>query len=378
MKKFCAKKMAVVLAAIVLLASCGVSFAAEGFTVTDVMGREVSFERRPERIVVANYIFNFLLVGGGESLSRVVGMTKDGWQDTRYGEYTVLTEAFPSIKEIASIGGYHDDVLDTERIIELAPEVMLIGRSQFTENETRIPVWEKSGIRVVVIDYHRMTIENDVRSTEIIGRLLGREEVAAELCEAYRSGIEDTLVRVAKIPAERKGTRAYIEIGSMGVGTLGNSWAGALWGAILDNVGADNIANGALESSWGPLDAEHILARDPQVIFIGGSIWAGDVNSDQMRMGFTVSRELAASRLEGFAKRPMWGNIDAIKNGRVYGVDHGAVRNILDHAFTRWIAKVLYPEYFEDIDPAADYEAALARYLPEVRGDRVFMIELGR
>ena len=38
----------------------------EGFTITDISGREVTFEKRPQTFVVANYILNFLLIGGGE------------------------------------------------------------------------------------------------------------------------------------------------------------------------------------------------------------------------------------------------------------------------------------------------------------------------
>ena len=38
--------------------------------VTDLLGREVRFEKAPERIVVANYILNFLMTGGAASSSR--------------------------------------------------------------------------------------------------------------------------------------------------------------------------------------------------------------------------------------------------------------------------------------------------------------------
>lgn len=110
-----------------------------GFTVTDVEGNEIYFEKQPETFVVANYIFNFLLIGGKDSLSKVVGLTKDGWEDTRYGEYQALTEAYPELLDIKSIGGYHDDVLDRELILELKPDCLLINKSQYTENETVSP-----------------------------------------------------------------------------------------------------------------------------------------------------------------------------------------------------------------------------------------------
>ncbi|MFR0875879.1 MAG: iron ABC transporter permease, partial [Bilophila wadsworthia] len=103
--------------------------------------------------VVANYIANFLMVGGAGSLDKVVGMTFDGWEETRYGEYVVYTETFPKLKAIPSIGGYHDNILDSEKILSLRPDVLLVGRSQFADNNQKIDIFEKAGIKVVVLDY---------------------------------------------------------------------------------------------------------------------------------------------------------------------------------------------------------------------------------
>lgn len=348
------------------------------FTITDIMGREVTFDEQPETFVVANYIFNFLLVGGGDSLDKVVGLTKDGWEDTRYGEYTVLTDAFPKIEEIKSIGGYHDDVLDAELILELQPDCLLINSAQYTENETSIPIWEKAGIKVVVLDYHKMILDNHLNSTEILGKLLGREEVAEELCGVYEGGINKVQERIADLSEEEKDVSVYVELGNVGVGEIGNSYAGMLWGAIVDNLGANNIANGALTESYGPLDLEYVLEQDPDVIVIGGAIWADDNNGDQMRMGFTIDEELAQSRLAGFANRSEWQNLTAIQSGEIYGVDHGSLRNILDYTFTEYLATIIYPELFADLDPAAEYEQMLTKYLPELAGSGTFMIRLER
>lgn len=122
---------------------------------------------------MANYLVNFMLVGGVQSLDKVSALAIDGWQDTRYGEYTVFTESFPKLLELPSVGGYHNDVLDAEKVLALAPDVLLINTSQYTENEASIPTWEAAGIQVVTVDYHKMSLENHLRSTRILGALLG-------------------------------------------------------------------------------------------------------------------------------------------------------------------------------------------------------------
>ena len=120
------------------LAAFSSSVLATAFEVTDVEGRKVRFEDQPNTFIVANYIVNFMMVGAAPSLDKVVALTKDGWEDTRYGEYQVFTKSFPKMKDLPSIGGYHDDILNAEKILSLHPDVLLIGRTQYAENSQRI------------------------------------------------------------------------------------------------------------------------------------------------------------------------------------------------------------------------------------------------
>ena len=97
-----------------------------------------------------------------------------------------------------------------------------------------------------------------------------------------------------------------------------------------------------------------------------------------MRMGFTVPEEQAQERLEKFTHRPGWDKLDAVKNNRIYAVDHGSLRNMADYTFTQYIAKQLYPEAFKDIDPVKNLHDYYAAYLPELKYDGTFMIPLSK
>ena len=52
--------------------------AAAGFDITDIEGRQIHFDKQPKTFIVANYIANFLMVGGKDNLSKVTALTKDG------------------------------------------------------------------------------------------------------------------------------------------------------------------------------------------------------------------------------------------------------------------------------------------------------------
>lgn len=352
--------------------------AAQALTVTDVENRTVEIKDNPQRIVVGNYILNFLMVGGAESLSRVVALPQDDWEGMRKGEYTVLTKAFPEIKKLPSIGGYHDDILNTEKIIALKPDVLLVGRTQYASNDKRIAVLARAGIPTIVLDYHAMTVENHTLSTEILGKLLDRTETADKLNARYKQITNIVRERLAKLPKEAKFRRVYAETGSKGPDIYGNSYNNTvLWGGMLHNLDADNIAGG-MKQPYASLTREYILSQNPQTIVITGSIWLGAHETDQMRMGLTVKESEAQKRLAGFATRPEWKNVEAVKTGEIYGVDHGSLRTIGDYVFLMNLAKILYPDTFADFDPAGEYARFWRETLPQVDASGTYFVKLAR
>ena len=342
---------------------------------TDLAGRSVVLSRMPQRFVVANYIANFLFVGGAKAVDQIVGITADGWESTRYAEYVRLTQAFAQLKNIPSIGGYHDDILNTEKILSLKPDVVILGQTQYAQNAQRLRLLEKAGIAVVVLDYHAMTLQNHVKSTQLLGKLLNRESVAEEQINRYTETIQTIQTRIAKADNKAKQVPVYVECGNLGVGSYGNSYnKTVLWGGILRRLQVNNIA-ADMPAPYASLSREFVLAKNPGIIFIAGSIWQNAAENDQMRMGLMVPRTEALQRLSGFIRRPLWDRLQAVKNNRVYGVDHGSLRSMLDYTFSLFMAQVIYPGLFDDFDAEAEIRAFYKRYLPEVDSSGTFTLK---
>ena len=341
---------------------------------TDLAGRSVVLTRKPNRFVVANYIANFLFVGGAKAVHQIVGITADGWKSTRYAEYVRLTEAFTQLKNIPSIGGYHDDILNTEKILSLKPDVVILGQTQYAQNAQRLNLLEKAGIAVVVLDYHAMTLENHVKSTQLLGKLLNREKIAEEQIARYSEIIHTIQTRIAKADPKAKRVPVYVECGNLGIGAYGNTYNGTvLWGGILRRLQANNIA-ADMPVPYASLSREFVLSKNPGIIFLAGSIWQNAAQNDQMRMGLMVPRTEALQRLSGFIKRPLWDRLQAVQNRRVYGVDHGSLRSMLDYTFSLFMAQVIYSGLFDDFDPEAEIQSFYKRYLPEVDSSGTFTL----
>lgn len=223
-----------------------------------------------------------------------------------------------------------------------------------------------------------MTTKNHTSSTEILGKLLGREDIAAQQNKTYKNALDHVFSTIDKLPENEKHKRVYMETASKGIGEYGNSYnKNVLWGAILKNLQASNLAENSPQP-YMALDKEYVISKNPQVIFIGGSLWRGKAEGDSMRMGFTVPEELAQKRLYNFTKRPGWNRLDAVKNNQVYGVDHGSLRNMADYTFTEYMAKTLYPSTFKNLNPQKNFDDFYKTYLPELKYDGTFMIHLNK
>ena len=181
--------------------------------------------------------------------------------------------------------------------------------------------------------------------------------------------------RIDKLETRQKNVSVYVECGNQGIGTYGNSYnKTVLWGGILDRLQAHNIA-AEMPAPYASLSREYVLSQNPALIFIAGSIWQNAAENDQMRMGLMVSRNEALQRLSGFLRRPLWDRLEAVRAKRVYGVDHGSLRSMMDYAFSLFMAQMLYPGTFDDFDAQKEVTAFYQRYLPEVDSSGTFVLD---
>ncbi|SUQ26158.1 periplasmic-binding protein [Vibrio fluvialis] len=134
-----------------------------------------------------------------------------------------------------------------------------------------------------------------------------------------------------------------------------------MWGAMSEMAGGENISKPFVEW-WGHLNPEQVLAAQPDVLLITGYEFGGA--DDAMVIGQDVDRATALARLKGYKQRLGWDSLPAVKNNRMISIYHGACRSILDGPMIQFIAKALYPDLFNDLDPEAEYINFYKEYLP--------------
>lgn len=347
-------------AAAVLAASLAMPAWAGNITLTDTMGRTVEVPEDPQRILLGFYFEDFMAVAGPEGYDRVVAISKDTWEGWRNLQWQTYTAAIPRLTELADVGEVDSGTFSLEAAVAAQPDVAVLAAWQFKALGDVADRLQDAGVPIVVLDYNAQTVDMHVKSTEILGQLMGAEDRAKALADEYAAAVAEVEARLAGLP-EGARPKVYVELARKGKDTVDNSYSGTQWGSVIDQLQAKNIANGQI-SNWGKLSPEYVLAQNPQVILLAGSGWAG--RDEAVIMGPGVDSALTHARMQAYMARPGWADLDAVQAGRVFGIYHGGNRTLYDYAFLQFLAKAMYPEHFADLDPQAALDRFFATYMP--------------
>lgn len=327
-------------------------------TITDILGRDVTFDAPAKRVIVGFYPEDYMAIGTEKAYDNVVGMSKYIWQ-ARSANWNLYLQHRPSLDNIPGIGRVDTNTFSVEKVISLNPDVVMLADWQYKGLGSEIKRLEDAGIAVIVVDYNAQTVAKHVKSTQIIGAITGQEARAAQIAKEYQHNAEIISARLAK--ANLPKPKVYTEYGAAGVNETGFTFGKNMWGAIATMAGGQNIADPYIEW-WGKMNPEMIIAENPDVIVMTG--YESGSTDDAMIMGQGVDEKVAQKRLAGFKQRLGWSAINAVKNNRMYAAYHGACRTILDGAMLQFYAKALYPELFSDLDPKKAYLDFYKKYLP--------------
>lgn len=352
----------VFVAAFAALALALASAAASAATteVVDVEGRKVLVNTPAQRVVINFNYEEFTAIAGKEGWTKVVGMSRMPWEGWRPAIFSRYTKVIPNLAAMPDIGHVDENNFSAEKIISLKPDVLIVAQWAWETLKTERAQIESAGIPIVVIDYNAQTLERHLASTRAIGKVMGAEARAEDLATLYESQYRDILARIAKAGGPKP--KVYVELGQAGPETIGNTYNGTMWGKILTNLGARNIAEGKIPGPWGPLNAESVIVENPDAIFIAGSSWLNRPKA--VVTGYDATDDITRKSLTPYTQRAGWADLKAVKTGNVNALEHGLARTLFDFVAMQFIAKRLYPEAFRDVDPEASFRAYHQKYLP--------------
>ncbi|HHW41664.1 MAG TPA: iron ABC transporter substrate-binding protein [Syntrophomonadaceae bacterium] len=323
---------------IVTLSGCGAAGTGQSAStqqqqkavVTDLAGRQVEVPVPAKKVVAVGpgALRLVCYVNGGDKVVGVENLEKQ--QPT--GRPYIL--AYPELKNLPTIGqGGPNSTPDAEKLVGVRPDVIfiayLVDRSQADELQAR------TNIPVVVLSYgDQVPFDEDVyKSLRLIGRVTGSEQRAQAVVDYLQKCQSDLRERTKDIAEDKKPS---VYVGALGMkGVHGIESTAAKYGPFVA-IGARNVVDETGSRGSVMIEKEKLLAWDPDIIFIDEG-------------GLSLVRD------DYKKNRQFYQSLKAVKSGRVYGqIPFNYYTTNIDTAIADayYAGKVIFPDRFQDIDPA--------------------------
>ncbi len=221
---------------------------------------------------------------------------------------------------------------------------------------------EEAGLPVVCLDQSSDPLASPQKGMLLLGKILDKEDRANQIVDYVNSQIDEVYQKLSKVSGSEPSI--YLECGDEGPAIFSDTYGGAndqSWGSILSRLRVKNIADGVVPG-MAPINPELIIKADPDIIVITGQHWTA--HSDSMRLGFFANKNESEELLAAFTTRPGWSQLSAVKNRRVYSVFHNLSMHIYDFMGLQALAKDIYPERFNDVDPEQNLKIFFDKFMP--------------
>lgn len=298
-------------------------------TVTDTYGREVTVPSPVESFATLNpHVVWALYMLDVED--RIVGLNK--------GDMAVFEE----VQDLPDIGWYRGP--NVEKIAELQPDVLIThyrGPSAKSEIDALAEKLSKFDVAVVGIDITDMAYEE----LDVLGTMVDGEDKMDPFFDWMDDQVAKVEDRVADIPDEEK-VSVYYESESE-TWSIKHDKPLELSGA--HNVMADVVSREAMEQGKEPIvDPEEIVTVDPDFVLLE------DVPNGSRVTGTSAAGTGPAEKMvDSFASRPGAKMLSAVETDSVHVVDYKLMNGEKSWLGPLYLAKLFYPDRFEDLDPWA-------------------------
>lgn len=344
--------------------------AATSGQITDVRGRTVEVHGPVKKIAIDDSRY---LVALGLIHPDPVSLLAAWPQDVNrlgpetYQQLLAKSPQLATLPKVASSAG----AFDLESLLAAKPDVAVLSlESGITD--AQISQIQAAGIPVVIVDFFVKPFENLEKSLTILGKLTGREQQAKDFIAFRAERMQQIADRVAKLPKDDRPT-VFLEAHAGMSKDCCNSPGRGNIGDYIGFVGGHNIGSDVISQSFGKLNLEYVISRDPYVYIATGGPHLEKPGGLVLGAGYDEAR--ARASLAKVASRPGIAGLTAVKAGRAHGFSHQLINSPLDIVAIETFAKWVHPDAFKDIDPKATLTQINSRFL-SVPYEGVYWVDL--
>lgn len=303
----------------------------EDGAITDCAGRQV---KAPENVESIACLYAYtghvcVLLGCEDKISAVVnGLKRDHLMERK-------------VENIAELPcPYSKGAINIEELAAVDPDLIFV-RSDILQDSGELEKLDSIGIPYLVVDY--TTAEDQMYSIEMMGSSLGRSDRATAYTDYYRSTFDLVRNRVASIPDSEKLT-VFHSVNE----AVRTDIPHTLSYEILEAAGCVNVVTSTselhLDGDKGNATVEQIYVWNPDVILVNEPTAFDYISSDDKFSGLRAVRESRVYQLPVGISR--WGHPGSVESPIA----------------ALYIAKLLYPAHFADIDIAQETKDFYKRF----------------
>lgn len=295
-------------------------------TVTDINGKPIDIPDNVQRIVnlwpANNQIV--LMLGGANKLVGTVDTIKNNpW----------FAKVSPRISQVPVLT--NGQTVQLEELLAAKPDVVLASSAAMIQEA------ERAGVKGVHVSFQ--DFEGLKRTVRITAEVIGDQapQIAEEYIKELDSNLQFVKERLKDIKDEQRPVVLHIFNGSNLYKIDGGK---SIIGEWMAKTGARNAF--PEQANVVEVNAEEIVKANPDIIIVGSSG--------------------AVKGVEQIKNDPLWANISAVKNGKVFSNPLGTFswdRYSGEEALQLlWAAKLFYPERFADVDMVKKTQAFYKKY----------------
>lgn len=353
--------------ATVLICFWGVQSASANFvTVTDIAGRKINVKSIVNRVLLGEgrQLYVLAALDFEDPTRRIVGWRNDLIQadPTTYQAYL---ERYPDFSKIPVFGGQEQSLFDIEAAIVLEPDVIFLNldAKQSVEEARYIEKLSRLGIAVIYLDFRHDPDRNTAASIRLLGKVLGKQGRAEKLI-AFR---QQQIDRVTQILEKQSPNRPAVFIDRAGgfyddcCHTFGNGNIGEL----VEKAGGRNIAKSLLPGTFGQINAEQVIAANPEHVIVTSANWEAYVPSgDWVPVGPGADADEVQRKLGKFLKRPAYTGISAQESNGFHALWHQFYNSPYSFIALQQMAKWFHPDLFKELDTEQTFRQLHEQFLP--------------
>ncbi|HQI68359.1 MAG: ABC transporter substrate-binding protein [Methanothrix sp.] len=302
--------------------------------VIDESGKTVTINEPVGRIVVCHAMFAEVLRSLGAD-DKIVGIP------TYMENYTTF---YPDLSKLPTVGGASTP--DSEAIVSLKPDLVIVYGNWAENMETDL----KGVAPVLRLTYRPFsTTDQDIM---MLGYLVGKNQEANQLIDFYQKPLTQIKERVSSLD-EKEMPRVYLEYSDYRTNSEGSGTH-----EMLLMAGGRNIASGIITDASGTpfVDAEWVMKENPEIIMRRALKADASCGYDE-----DDTAQIKALR-EKILSRPELANITAVKDRKVYCFSTDISTGLSYWLGIVYMAKILHPDIFSDLDPQAIHQEYLTRF----------------